>query len=109
MEMKCNGIVQMNQHESSKRELKRIDWNIIKRILRYLHYYGKEKKTNISMKCNLSYNKLVLYLDWLEMMDFIKRELDEKKFECISLNEKGREFYIRKLNNVADTGTNQQF
>ena len=109
MEIRCNRVVQMNRHESSKRELKRIDWSIIKRILRHLHDDGKEKKTNIAMKCNLSYNKLVLYLEWLEMMDFIKRELDEKKFECISLNEKGREFYSRKLKDVEDTGTNQQF
>ena len=106
MEIRCNEVVQMNRHESSKGELKRIDWNIIKRILKYLHYDGKEKKTNIAMKCNLSYNKLVLYLEWLEMMDFIKRELDEKKFECISLNEKGREFYTRKLKEVDDSITN---
>ena len=107
--MERNGVVQMNRQESSKRELKRIDWSVIKRILRYLHYDGKEKKTNIAMKCNLSYNKLVLYLEWLEMMNLIKRELDEKKFECISLNDKGREFYTTKLIDVEDTGTNQQF
>jgi len=109
MGIKCNGIVQMDQQESSKRKLKRIDWSIVNRILRYLHYDGKEKKTNIAMKCNLSYNKLVMYLDWLEMMEFITRELDEKKFECISLNEKGREFYTRKLKDVEYTETDQQF
>ena len=91
--MKCNGIVQMNQHESIKKELKRIDWNIIKRILKYLHNDGKEKKTNIAMKCNMSYDNCVVYLNWLEIMDLIKRETDENGFELISLNHKGEELF----------------
>ena len=88
---------QLNSSVTNKKELKRIDWNIIKRLLRYLRYDGNEKKTNIAMKCHLSYNKLVLYLEWLEMMDLIKREHDDNSFERISLNDRGIEFYTRKL------------
>lgn len=43
------------------------------------------------------------------MMEFITRELDEKNFEYISLNEKGREFYTRKLKDVEYTETDQKF
>lgn len=96
----------MNSSEKDRRELKRIDWNIIKRLLKYLRYDGKEKKTHIAMKCNLSYDKLVLYLEWLEMIDFIKRDYDERGFECISLNENGIEFYTRKLKDIENTITN---
>lgn len=96
----------MNTSETkNKKELKRIDWSILKRLLRYLRYDGKEKKTNIAMKCHLSYDKLILYLEWLEMLDFIKREQDEDRFERISLNERGMEFYTRKLQSI-ESNTN---
>ena len=82
---------------STRRELKRIDWDIVKRLVILLHYNSKVKRTHIAMKCKLSYDNCLLYLDWLEIMDLIKREVDQDAFELISLSEKGEDLYLRKL------------
>ena len=94
--------LQTNSYEKvicSKKELKRIDWNIVKRLVIFLHY-NKMKKTNIAMQCSMSYDKCVLYLNWLEMMDLIKKETDPNGFEVICLNDKGNELYERKFNDT---------
>lgn len=84
----------------NKRELKRISWPIVKKLLKLLYYNGGMKKTHISTKCNLSYDKCRLYLDWMDMMDLIKREIDDNGCQIISLNEKGSDLYIRKFKHV---------
>lgn len=87
-----------------KKELKRIDWNIVKLLIEFLHYSVKEKKTKIAMKCNLNYEQLTMYLDWLELLEFIRKEIDSKKVEWISLSERGTDFYLRKLRNIQNCG-----
>jgi predicted transcriptional regulator len=77
----------------NKKEIKRIDWEITKRLVILLHYNSKIKKTNIAMKCNMSYDNCVVYLNWLEIMDLVRRETDENGFELISLNHKGEELF----------------
>lgn len=83
-----------------KKEIQRIDWNIAKRLIEFLHYNGRERKTKIAMKCNLNYEQLTMYLDWLELLEFIIKEMDNKKVEWICLSEKGMNFYLKKLRNV---------
>lgn len=85
------------QVKKYKRELKRIDWDIVKRLATLLYYENGLKRTNIAMRCNLSYGNCVLYLNWLEMMDLITRETDYDGFELISLAEKGKDLYRRLL------------
>src|SRR5574337_707567 len=80
-----------------KKELKRIDWDIVKRLIMLLYYESKMKRTNIAMKCKLSYGNCLLYLNWLEIMDLIKKETDTEGFELISLAEKGKDLYTRQL------------
>lgn len=90
-----------NKLTPNKRELKRISWNIVKKLLKLLYYNGRMKKTHIATKCNLSYDKCRLYLDWMDMMDLIKRETDGGGFEIISLNEKGSDIYTKKFKHTA--------
>jgi predicted transcriptional regulator len=85
-----------------KKELKRIDWNIVKRLVILLYYDNKAKRTNIAMKCKLSYDNCLLYLNWLEMMDLIKKETNREGFELISLTDKGIDLYA-KLQFVQNT------
>lgn len=81
-----------------KKELQRIDWNVAKRIIIKLHDTGKVTKTNLATKCNLGYDKLVLYLDWLEIMDMITKNTEhDDKLEGISLSEFGMSFCNTKL------------
>lgn len=66
-------------------------------IMKVLYDNSKMKKTNLAMYSGLSYNNLRLYLNWLEMINLIKKEVDEEEFELISLSETGRELYVQKL------------
>lgn len=59
------------------------------------------KKTHIATKCNLGYDKCRLYLDWMEMMELIKRETDENRFEVILLTDKGKSLHNSKFRNVS--------
>lgn len=81
---------------SKKKELQKIDWNIVKQILAILYFNGNGKKTNLAMKTKLSYDKFVLYLDWLELMSLIKKER-VRGSEIVSLSENGLDFFSRKI------------
>jgi predicted transcriptional regulator len=83
---------------TKKKELQRIDWNVSKRILIKLHITGRITKTDLATKCNIGYDKLVLYLDWLEIMDMIDRKIEpDTRLECIKLSETGIHFCNAKL------------
>lgn len=82
-----------------KKELKRIDWDIVKRILHLLYDEGKTKKTHIAMKCNLNYDQTVLYLEWMAMVNFIKK-INDRSFEVISLSDSGMTLYMQKMKAV---------
>ena len=83
----------------NKKEIRRIDWGVVKRLVKFLYYNSGIKKTNIALKCNLAYNKCVLYLDWLETIDLIQRA-DHDGYETIRLTERGTDLYKRKLNEI---------
>ena len=82
---------------NERRELKRIDWEIVKRIVVQLYRKDGMKRTSIAMKCMLSYGNCLLYLDWLDLMGLIKREHGKGGFELISLTENGRDLYERRM------------
>jgi predicted transcriptional regulator len=94
-------------NNQQRKELKRIDWDIVKRILELLYYEGKSKKTKIAMKCNLNHEQITVYLDWIDMFDFIMKEPNENKIEWIALSERGREFYSRKITSTENYYTTE--
>ncbi|MEM2139831.1 MAG: hypothetical protein QXJ74_00040 [Nitrososphaera sp.] len=77
----------------SKRELKRIEWSIVRRIIIILQSSPRMKKTHLAMKSGLGYDKCMLYLAWMDMLDLIRREKDEEGFQVISLSESGMNLY----------------
>jgi len=83
----------MGQLVINKKTLKRIDWTIVGRIITSLHRDSKMKRTHVAMKCNLAYDKCILYLNWMKLMGLIKSEMDLEGFETISLEEKGYEIF----------------
>ena len=88
----------MIDKDTNKKELQRIDWNVVKRIMMKLYNAGKVTKTNLATKCNISYDKLILYLNWLEIMDMVNRSMDQdNKLESIKLSEIGVRFCKNKL------------
>ncbi|MGH9992315.1 MAG: winged helix-turn-helix domain-containing protein [Nitrososphaera sp.] len=82
---------------SRNRRLKRIHWDIIGRLVVVIRNNPGMKKTQIAMKSCLSYDKCGLYLEWMETMDLVKRELDEKGFQLIRLTERGNELYLTEF------------
>lgn len=88
----------MNRQVKKKKELQKVDWNVAKRIIVKLHDNGQVAKTELATKCNISYDKLIMYLDWLEFMDMIDRNAEqENRLENIKLSEYGFHFCNVKL------------
>ena len=88
----------MNQRKGSvKKEIRRIDWNIVVRIMYILHRNYEMKKSHIANKGRLGYDKCRLYLDWMEMIDLVQRKQNEDGFETIVLSDKGRTLYNEKI------------
>lgn len=87
-----NKITTLEQKHSIKKHLKRIDIEILQRLLLFLYYNNKTKKTNIAMKCGMSYDKCILYLEWMKTISLIKNE-SVNGFELLSLSDRGIEFF----------------
>lgn len=83
-----------------KKELKRIEWRIVTRIINILYYYNRMKKSHISTQSNLAYDNCRRYLEWMEMMELVKKEINDEGFEVILLTEKARTLYSEKLQTV---------
>ncbi|HJW19485.1 MAG TPA: winged helix-turn-helix domain-containing protein [Candidatus Nitrosotalea sp.] len=95
--------IEKNKHApvyKIKNEIQRIDWKIIERLVRILYFHSKLKKTHISTKCNLSYDKCCRYLDWMEVMDLIMKEKNEEGFEIVTLTERGSVLYNKKFRDL---------
>lgn len=46
----------------------------------------------------MGYDKCLLYVDWLEMMELVRKEINEDGYEGVILTEKGRSLYSKKFN-----------
>ena len=90
--------LKLKQVKKNKRELKRIDWNTVKRVVSTLYHNTRMKKTLLATACSMGYDKCRLYIDWLEMMDLIRREINDDGYEELMLTEKGRSLYSKKFN-----------
>jgi predicted transcriptional regulator len=78
--------------------LTRIDWKIITRLVTFLHYNARMKRTLIATRCNLSYDNCIRYLNWLEMMELIEKQIDVDGYQTIVLSQRGHSLYKRQLN-----------
>jgi predicted transcriptional regulator len=84
--------------EKPRATIRRIDTEIVKRIIIALHDGGKERKTKIALKAHLAYDKCFRYLGWLELMGLIRKEPDDHGLEFVNLTEKGLELYSKYAN-----------
>ncbi len=75
----------LDNANSQRRELKRIDWDVATRILKTMHHYGGQKKTTIARITNMGYDNCILYLDWLDLLGFVKNEAyDYSQIVCLT-------------------------
>lgn len=82
----------MQKNSHTPKALRRIDAEIIRRIIVILYEDGKQKKTKMALKAHISYDKCIRYLNWLDLMDLIRKE-EEHNSEYINLTENGANLY----------------
>ena len=80
-------------------ELVRINWNIVRKIVAILHHEIKLKKSHIATKGKMGYDKCRRYLQWMEMMDLVRKDVDEDGFEMVLLTDRAMILYKEKFEN----------
>jgi predicted transcriptional regulator len=71
----------------------------VQKLISALYENTRMKKTLLATSCGMGYDKCRRYIDWLEMMELIKREINnDDDFEEIILTEKGRSLFRNKFN-----------
>ncbi len=90
-------IVDFRRLRKPKKELERIDWKIVKRFIVALHNNVRMKKSQLTTACSMGYDKGKLYIDWLELMELIKKEISEEGYEELTLTDKGHSLYRTKF------------
>lgn len=60
--------------------LKRINYNTLNKILVALDEHGECNKSSLARRSNMSYDNCMLYLDFIEMFELIKRKIIQKRF-----------------------------
>jgi predicted transcriptional regulator len=77
---------------SKSQTLRRIDVEIVRRMIFVLYEKGKQRKTRMALMAHLSYDKCMRYLEWLELMGIVYWE-NERDFEYVVLTDAGVELY----------------
>lgn len=83
----------MREDITSKKKLKKIDWNIVRKIIVLLRWNGAMKRSKIAMHCKMNYNCCSLYLTWCMSLQLIKFWPDNEGSELIVLSDRGMELY----------------
>lgn len=78
------------------RKLKRLNIDLLMRLMAFLYYNSKTKRTNIAMNCGMSYDKCLLYLDWMGALSLTRTE-SQHGFELLSLSERGMDFFEKNF------------
>ncbi len=79
-----------------KRTLKRIDIDVMERLMNTLYENGHEKKTNLARNANMNYDTCVHYLGYLEFIGFVKKII-EAKYDKYGLTDNGIDFCKKRL------------
>ena len=85
-----------------KDPIKRVDVEILSKMLTVSYEQGKLHKSKLARKCNMGYDKCVKYLDFLDLIGFITSQIDEDDRELILLTESGIKFCKTKLANDSE-------
>lgn len=89
------------RNENIDNELVRINWKIVRKIVSILHHEIKLKKSHIATKGKMGYDKCRRYLQWMEMMDLVRKDIDNDGFEMVLLTDRARILYREKFKDHA--------
>jgi predicted transcriptional regulator len=90
-----------NLSNCAKKEIKRIEWRIVKKIITLLRYDGRMGKTRLAMKCGMSYDKCVRYLEWLALLNLVSKETNNGH-DLIILTKNGQQLFDKLIVNSSD-------
>ena len=79
------------------KELERVNWRTVQKIIISLYRNGMMRRTMIAMRCRLRYDKCRSHLDWCESLKLIKTKKDEDGSELMVLTDRGMEIYREQL------------
>lgn len=63
---------------------KRIDMKVFVRILKHFVFNGKEKRTRLATCCNMSYHRLITYVNIMFLLRLVEVSTQKEKFIQIS-------------------------
>ena len=86
----------------ANKTLTRIDPNMVERIILSLHESGREKRTTISRNAKMSYDKCVKYLDYLEKINFVKKEVNKENYVMYGLSLDGINLCKNKISQKSE-------
>lgn len=81
--------------QNAKKSARRIDVELVKRIIILLHEEGSQRRTKIASRARIAYNKGQKYLDWLELMGLTRCQKNKDGVEYIYLTERGNDLYAK--------------
>lgn len=84
-------------NDYTERELIRINWKIVRKIVAILHHEIKLKRSHIAVKGKMGYDKCRRYLQWMEMMDLVRKDVDEDGYEMVFLTDRAMILYKEKF------------
>lgn len=99
--LKDKNEVQTFTKNKGNGELVRINWNIVGRIVTLLYHQCRLKKSEIATKAKLGYDKCKRYLQWMEMMDLVRKEMSDDGFEVMLLTDKSSILYNEKFRDMS--------
>lgn len=81
----------------SKNPIKRVDVELLGKIIVTIYEHGPTKKSSVARKCNMSYDNCIKYLDFLDLIGFTKTKINDEDLETVILTEHGVQFCKSKL------------
>lgn len=73
---------------------------VMSRLMVTMYESGIAKKTNIARNSKMSYDKCMQYLAALEILDFVKKKIDQDGHETYDLTMHGIDFCKRRLSHL---------
>ena len=85
--------------DSKRKDLVRIHWPTIRKIIGMLYMQGAMRRTAIAMRCTIPYERVRMHLEWCESMKLtITRDVEGHGM--ITLTDRGHELYREQFSYI---------
>lgn len=94
-------------NKKNNKQLKRLDVNVMGRLITSIYESGRQNKTNIARNSKLSYDKCVLYLKFLMMINFVKKDFDDNGREVFDVTQQAMSI-LQKLSDMFEENSSKR-